>query len=399
MWWIIITILSTILIISLIITHFSTKRSHEYWTEILELRRLLEKKNRGLLEVNAEIKELIQKNELEAKEKNKYKHLNEEREELLNRFLTEDNITNMPYIASLVADYKTIDLEKMAMSLDWGSNIQRQNKVRNLRELRQEEKEYIEQYKTIQYQLDYLILLYPEIEDILTESYSDIKEKPHKDLGEDIDPVRYYISKEEYDALSDQDKNQLALDRYIESRKKSKWQIGRDYELYVGYGYEQHGYVVNYFGSTEGINDLGRDLIATKGDITLIVQCKYWSKEKTIHEKHIAQLYGTYVSYCIEHSQSKENVKPVFITSTLLSDEAKKFCGFLNVSYRENYEMGDFPRIKCVKNDGKYTMIYHLPMDLQYDSIKLDKEGRFTVMTVAEAEELGYRRAYKWRGI
>ncbi len=61
--------------------------------------------------------------------------------------------------------------------------------------------------------------------------------------------------------------------------------------------------------------------------------------------------------------------------------------------------MGDFPRIKCVKNDGKYTMIYHLPMDLQYDSIKLDKEGRFTVMTVAEAEELGYRRAYKWHGI
>ncbi len=149
-----------------------------------------------------------------------YKKLSDERDFLLEAFLKEDNMANMPYIASLVADYKTIDLEKMAMSLDWGANIQRQNKVRNLRELRQEEKEYIEQYKTIQYQLDYLILLYPEIEDILTESYSGIKEKPHKDLGEDIDPVRYYISKEEYDKLSEQEKNQLALDRYIESRKK-----------------------------------------------------------------------------------------------------------------------------------------------------------------------------------
>ena len=47
MWWIIITILSTILIITLIISHFSTKRSHEYWTEILELRKSLENKKRG----------------------------------------------------------------------------------------------------------------------------------------------------------------------------------------------------------------------------------------------------------------------------------------------------------------------------------------------------------------
>ena len=39
MWWIIITILSTVLIITLIIAYFSIKRSHEYWTELLELRK------------------------------------------------------------------------------------------------------------------------------------------------------------------------------------------------------------------------------------------------------------------------------------------------------------------------------------------------------------------------
>ena len=90
---------------------------------------------------------------------------------------------------------------------------------------------------------------------------------------------------------------------------------------------------------------------------------------------------------------------PVFITSTVLSDQAKRFCDFLGVQYRENYEIGDFPRIKCVKSDENYTKIYHLPMDLQYDSIRLDKNGRFTVMTVEDAEKMGYRRAYKWHGL
>ena len=83
------------------------------------------------------------------------------------------------------------------------------------------------------------------------------------------------------------ERNQLALDRYKASHKKSKWQIGRDYELYIGYRYSQSGYSVDYFGSYMGLEDLGRDLICKKGNKVLIVQCKYWSSKKEIHEKHI----------------------------------------------------------------------------------------------------------------
>ena len=39
-------------------------------------------------------------------------------------------------------------------------------------------------------------------------------------------------------------------------------------------------------------------------------------------------------------------------------------------------------------------MIYHLPFDLSYDKT----ENCIKVMTVAEAEKLGYRRSYKWHG-
>lgn len=69
------------------------------------------------------------------------------------------------------------------------------------------------------------------------------------------------------------------MDRYKKSRKKTKWQIGRDYELYVGYQYAQKGYDVDYFGSYMGLEDLGRDIIAKKGEQVLIIQCKYWSEK------------------------------------------------------------------------------------------------------------------------
>lgn len=42
------------------------------------------------------------------------------------------------------------------------------------------------------------------------------------------DPARYWLSKEEYAALTPAERNQRALDRYLKARK-SPWQLGRDY--------------------------------------------------------------------------------------------------------------------------------------------------------------------------
>lgn len=42
-------------------------------------------------------------------------------------------------------------------------------------------------------------------------------------------------------------------------------------------------------------------------------------------------------------------------------------------------------------------MIYHLPFDEQYDTTKIvPSEGDCFVATVAEAERLGFRRAYRF---
>jgi hypothetical protein len=42
--------------------------------------------------------------------------------------------------------------------------------------------------------------------------------------------------------------------------------------------------------------------------------------------------------------------------------------------------------------------IYHLPFDQQYDTTLIEPtRGERYVATVAEAEELGFRRAWRWR--
>jgi len=318
------------------------------------------------------------------------------------------NLKAMPYLAGMISDYLTYDLEVLANQLDWGHSIKRYETEVKIRELRRETKEKLEKAKQAEYQLAYLIELYPELEEIIETEYKDlIYVKPSveellssKDESE-VDSVRQYLTNEEWRSLSEAERNQKALDRYVEGRTKSNWQVGRDYELYVGYSlYEKNGWEVRYYGSEKKLEDLGRDLIARKGLVVEIVQCKYWGKEKTIHEKHVFQLYGTKVCYEMEHETDNIAVNAVFITNTVLSAKAKEVAERLGIRIIEEYPIGLFPRIKCnigKDQSGKTTKIYHMPMDQQYDNVIIDKEkGEMLVTTVKEAESAGFRRAYKW---
>ena len=302
----------------------------------------------------------------------------------------------MPFLAGMIADYLTYDIEILAKKLDWGHSIERTKKVASIREIRKNAQERIAEAKVATYQLEYLKALYPSLEDILDTDY---KELTFKNEIPEYDPVRKFLNKEDWFTLSESERNQKALDNYIMSHHKTKWQIGRDYELYVGYLYSKKGFKVDYYGSFNNIDDLGRDLIVITPEKTLIIQCKYWSKEKLIHEKHINQLFGTTVSYSIENNIPLNKITGILITNTYLSERAKDFCHRLNIQYKENLQLGDFPRIKCNIGKDEYgftTKIYHLPMDQQYDKVKIDKEGEFLAFTVSEAEEHGFRRAFKW---
>lgn len=311
--------------------------------------------------------------------------------------LLQSNLSSIPWLAGMMADYMTYDLEVEAKKLDWGSNIQREKKVASIRAIRAETKQRIEDAKIASYQLDYLLTLYPGLADVIETDFSDLHltgEIPQ------YDPVRDWLENHEWLSLSEDDRNQLALDRYVASRSKSKWQIGRDYELSVAHELTEDGFIVENTGSYLRLEDMGRDIIAHKNGKTYIIQCKYWSDQKMIHEKHIYQLYGTSISYAIENASVTGSIIPAFVTNITLSDVARSAAAMLNVLVYENHPMKEFPRIKCNIGHDEFgqTKIYHLPMDAQYDSTMIKNPGEFYAYTVREATQRGFRRAYKWHG-
>lgn len=201
-----------------------------------------------------------------------------------------------------------------------------------------------------------------------------------------------YLSHEEWCALSESEKNQLALERYIRS-EKSAWQVGIEYERYIGYLCEQEGYFVEYNGSMSGLEDMGRDLVLTKGSTVVLIQCKRWAKEKVIHENHVFQLAGSVFEY--RYSHPGKEVVGAFVTTVDFSPIASECGELLGLRLYPHIPFSDYPRIKCnISSDGE--KIYHLPMDQQYDRIRIDKPGEFYAQSVSEAEAAGFRRAYRW---
>ena len=313
-------------------------------------------------------------------------------------------------IASLVSDFQTMQYDISARYLE-NKKHPAIVEAQRIRELKENTKGIIYQSKLAQYKYEHLFALFPDLELYVgtADEMEELKEFDDlSDFQDFADRTKKYLTKEEYQSLPEDKRNQLALDRYVE-RQKSKWQIGRDYELFIGYLYSLNGWDVEYFGIEKQLSDMGRDLIAKKPGMTEVIQCKYWSQIKTIHEKHIAQLYGTTVQYMLSNKSKRqqtlfnesENVVPVFITNIELSETAREFAEYLDVKVIENRDFEEFPRIKCnINRDefGSETKIYHLPMDQQYDRTRITKVGECFAFTVEEAVRKGFRRAYKWLG-
>jgi hypothetical protein len=203
--------------------------------------------------------------------------------------------------------------------------------------------------------------------------------------------ANYYKDKNIY--LSTDEKAQIELDKY-NKRHKEDWEIGRDYEMYVGYCYEQNGYKVNYNGILKNIKDGGIDLIAEKGNKIKLIQCKCWNKTKIIHEKHITQLRGTLALYQEKRKHlNSHQIEAIFITSTILSDEAKESAKTLGIKVKEVVFLGKYPQIKCnINKQGE--KIYHLPTDEFYNKVIIEThKGECFCWTCKEAAEKGFRRA------
>jgi len=335
------------------------------------------------------------------------------------KMIVDEKVKGFPWLSGAFADFFSLQDEIEAKHLENKKHpaIVAAEKVREISRLR---KDAEKKYRIYKYLIDTYESIFPWLLEFREYTDSEIQELlsiKSKVTDDSKDEAEYLaknslLSPQEYQKLSSAEKYQLALDRYWKKRDKSKWEIGRDYERYVGYLYEKEGYSVEYTGINDGFSDLGRDIIAKKNGKIKIVQCKYWAAEKTIHEKHIFQLFGTTVEYRINNFPEEglfaprtsdlfdaKIVEPVFITSTKLSDKAKKFAKMLKVEVKETESLKQYACIKCNVNPQTQEKIYHLPFDQQYDKVKIiPSKGEYFVMTVKEAENKGFRRAFRWQG-
>ena len=271
-----------------------------------------------------------------------------------------------------------------------------------VKELKGHYKGLIEDHTSLKYKHEYILSIFPELtlyfedeEALLSLDDADSMERFQDEFDHTLD----YISKEDYRRLGEIERNQLALNRYKNGRRRSSWIAGIEYEMYIAYLLRKHGLHVEEHGAQRGLNDLGRDLIAHQDKNIYIIQCKRYNENIEVHENTICQLYGTTLEY--ELSIEKEislfgdyttKVTPVLITTGYLSPTAQKFAKILNVVVRQ-IPMGDYPMIKC--NINNVNKIYHLPFDQQYWRTIIDKPGEFYAMTVEEAVQNGFRRAFK----
>jgi hypothetical protein len=317
-----------------------------------------------------------------------------------------------PWVANAISDYHHLLDLKIAEELRIKDNPALKG-AEQVTLISKKKKEVEKEYYQTKYLLDYYEELFPWLADFREIDDEIIKnDSSSLIIYDNNDPASYWLNENEYKKLTVSERNQVALDRY-NNRKKSNWEIGRDYERYIGYLYEKEGYNVSYQGIIKGYEDLGRDLIAKKDNQSLIIQCKYWAKHKTIHEKYVYQLFGTTVEFFIDketiscnnhyekfnQSLKNESIKPVFVTSIGLSETALKVADILSVEVRQNVPLNDYPQIKCNVSTTTNEKIYHLPFDQQYDKVIIEPEkGEFYAKTVKEAEKMGFRRSYKWRG-
>jgi hypothetical protein len=317
-----------------------------------------------------------------------------------------------PWLASAVADFHALEAERDAQWLKTKKHPAATAAL-TVREHGRKRREAEFSYRLMRYRVEYYEKIFPWIVDYVGDDVPDeAVDLSGPEAEPTDDPAKKWLNDHEYGSLSTAEKNQLALDRWRISRR-SNWEIGRDYERFIGYQYELLEYDVTYTGAVEGFQDMGRDIIASKqGSILHVIQCKRWSQDRTIHEKHVFQLFGSALEYAFRigtldgiHQLSLfggpikvTNAKPVLYTTTKLSEVAKEVARKLDVEYYENVPISTYPLVKCNVSRRDGAKIYHLPFDQQYDRIKIETgRGEKYVNTIAEAEGAGFRRAWRWR--
>ena len=307
--------------------------------------------------------------------------------------------TPFSHVAKIFSDWESVCYDDVAYFLRTKPHPAFK-RAESVEELKEKFKVTKSSLKEMEYKYLFLLNTFPELKRYIDdeETLKHLADyKDYEDFKNERDEVLDYISTEEYKKLSEDERNQLALDRY-EKGKKSNWQIGMQYEMYIGHLLRENNFKVVQYGIENGLEDLGRDIIARRVEDGIekvyIIQCKNWAKDKLVHENVVCQIYGTSIQYELANkdlfSDETRVVIPMLVTTNPISDMAKKFADKLGVQCLIR-PLNNFPMIKCNINNG--NKIYHLPFDQQYYRTQIKLSGEFYAWTVEEAVNAGFRRA------
>lgn len=342
----------------------------------------------------------------------KIKQNNIEKNEAINRYKYQHDLltSQTPFKDSveLITKLDGLDYDAAAYFLRYKSPPAPVSADKIEKEYKQEYLKWRTLYEELYSKYQFLCSTFPDLKLYIDDEKSLLKLaelNSFDDFQEETDRVANYVTQEEWLRLTSIQRNQLALDRYIQ-RDKDNLTIGLEYEMYAEYVLRMKGFKTIPHGIINGVNDLGRDIIAWKEDIcgplfsdsldifsdtyVYIIQCKLRSQDTVIHENVICQVYGSAIEYELEHPEKQ--AIPTICTNVPLSETAQKFAERLKV-FVITMQMGEFPRIKCNINNGE--KIYHLPFDQQYWRTQINKSGECYAWTIQEAEDKGFRRAMR----
>ena len=289
------------------------------------------------------------------------------------QLLIKEKSIKYPWLAKVFSDYTELMLEQRLSQTEKYTSTKT---INILNEFKNKNTNLIKKCKELEYQLNFYNHLLPWI----------------KELG--ISPIEIYeklnhlneLEREKYKQIT----KEALSDNEIYNINKENWELGLEFERFIGYLYELKGYTVEYTGAIYKLGDMGRDLIAKNTNETLIIQCKRWSNERNIHEKHIFQLYGTKKLYELEHEF--ENVKAVFIATNTLTETARNISKSLDIEVQEHIRIINYPKIKCkITENGE--KLYFTPTNNYYDRLQMIlSNGDIYVSTIKEAEKLGFKK-------
>lgn len=121
--------------------------------------------------------------------------------------------------------------------------------------------------------------------------------------------------------------------QFLEIANKQK---GDNYEFQIGKSYKRKGYKIHYNGINKGVADGGIDIVAHKGDETILIQCKNWEHSQ-VKQEHLRIFLGDCTAY-IERNQNylaKRKIRRVFITSCQNIDYGvERFVAENNIEYK-----------------------------------------------------------------